>query len=225
MNKQLETYHYKKEDVVTIEKGDTTISFSYRNLDLEEKINFLFHSIFLSQSIIKGIVRMIKDVRIVKNFKIENKNGDNFNMRDILGEDYKVITFSNKSIGNSFIDIERKIIAIGEDLTSIKGILNLLHEIGHYQDYALVENIDEINTARRKTKFLKRKEKLLEHDLEILLRTERNAWAHALKNIRPFIKDLGINPKEIYTYNHGRCLQGYSDFIRKAAKKLSKEED
>lgn len=221
IDKQLENYHYKKEDNVNIEKGDTSISFSYRLADIEEKLDLLIPSMHLSKGVIRGIINVINNIRIIENFKIENKNGDKFNVYDVVGNDYKIITFANKKTGTSFIDDEGRIIALGEDLTTTKGILNFLHEVGHYQDFKelSVEEMAKIHDSRKRVRFRKKTKKVIEGDLEIMLRTERNAWAHALKNIKPFVNDLNIDIDDINKYSHGYCLQSYSDLIRRSFNK------
>jgi hypothetical protein len=56
--------------------------------------------------------------------------------------------------------------------------------------------------------------KNFEEPATIVLESERSAWANAIKHLRPFLKDLKLNNKDLEKYIHSFCLQSYSNAIR-----------
>lgn len=117
---------------------------------------------------------------------------------------------------------DRNIVEMGTVLTP-RSILELLHEIGHYayRDNLRKSNpqkFEELKIASRSfmndidnnLRFSDNK-KQLEQFCELKLEEERNAWAFALKKLKPFINEDGLFAREdVLNYIHNIALQTYS---------------
>jgi len=135
------------------------------------------------------------------------------------------VRFSEEADEHHFNPADRKIIEMGNILTP-RSILELLHEIGHfvYRDSLKESNPQKFKELKKASLFFINDidnnlrfsidKKQLEQLCGLKLEEERNAWAFALKKLKPFIKKDGLFTKEdILNYIHNVALQTYSRSI------------
>lgn len=167
-------------------------------------------------------------------FSLKNKNDDaEYNLCDEIKN--AVIIFKKEP--DSEMDLSRcygaiNLIILNQPPTNIDGVLTLIHELGHINDKNLKEDYKKIKKeleiyAELKQDFenIKKMPKsisdeefnicteLLDRNLigvdAITLNSERTAWAYALRKLRPFIKNLGIEEKELNEFIHDLGLASY----------------
>jgi hypothetical protein len=118
-------------------------------------------------------------------------------------------------------------VLLTENITSPATLVTLLHEIGHVKRPTADSAI--LNTRARYVRYLQTRNKNLltaeektDPELEdkifqVILEEERDAWAYALKEMRPLIKAGFLEKKDVLDFLHTNALQSYSDTIRKVA--------
>lgn len=162
------------------------------------------------------------------------------NIRDLLPPGYTVVYSPLGKLERSANDVDKKLLIMNGDITSMEGLLVLLHEIGHAHDMADPKsraNLQRITfglMARTREEIVKELEdenvqttedtidllvnaftsdRLTDSDIRFFLEAERNAWAYALKNIKRV-----VNNKDTLTalesYIHDVPLLMQSDMIR-----------
>lgn len=140
----------------------------------------------------------------------DKRTGEEINLVKLLPQDIKYYVLDNPTLEPLPEDTEgiKEMNSISKGLVTIEGnpfdlstILSFLHEIGHRDD-----DKGEISTARRR---LNRGYYLNQQEASQILLEERNAWAFALKTLRPFITDK--NRCYIRDYVHKYALKSYSD--------------
>ena len=50
-----------------------------------------------------------------------------------------------------------------------------------------------------------------------LLRSERNAWAFAVRNLKPFLKDIGVTKEDLEIFKNN-SLHAYVDKVKRILK-------
>lgn len=200
---------YMDEDEVTLKKNNLELSFSYTSLTPEDIAS-------LNPTDVKG--RKINDVdfRCLDNLIITGKdNSMAINIKEILSPSYKIIfmTHNKKPSLGGLIDVKFKTIYIWGDFTNLENIISLLHEIGHSVDFENLNQSDKNNfiDAYEKKLYYKPTKK----GLEEVLRRERNAWAFAVKKIKPMLSEDSITKEDIMNFIHNEALSNYSGIIRK----------
>jgi len=168
------------------------------------------------------------NIRKIIKFILKNKEST-IDVVGMLPKDYSVYVTTNiNKEDNSFESVNRPIerkIFINVPLLSVDGIMSLLHEIGHEkrdQTQTVLENFKDDNSRKRIStsgiverilaglSFRKPNIK----DASRVLRDERDAWSFALQKIKPFMKDLNIDIKDIENIIHHNALYSYSWLIR-----------
>jgi hypothetical protein len=141
---------------------------------------------------------------------------EEFRLDDLAPEGWSVI-FRRRPIEQMGGDtrIKEKLLMIGSNILSRKGIMELFHEAGH-------AHILETMTEDQQNQYLKtvielmaqfrRHERPMSSDaVDSVLNTERNAWAFALKHIRPLVDADVISKEDLRYFIHHVALKWYSD--------------
>lgn len=218
--------------------GDTNISLEYGTPHMNEiigtkdslfKINlplFLTVDALKEDEKFKPWFKMFENMRILENVTLDNGK-DVLDTSKIFSDQNgkKKIYFNadQKLLGPSGIEQKDPKIVLTEDPLTPKGLLFLLHEIGHYESdqlYSAEDNKERIEQVLRLYEFVRDSSTPIdEASAKTSLENERAAWTHALNNLRPFTKDLQFNRKGIDHFVHKVALQSYSETIRRAVKK------
>ena len=173
-------------------------------------------------TILKNFILTRQESEDTDSHNPELNQGTVVDLESILPSGYDVLYgFSYGYSGNSrglYLGRGDKLCAIIGDLNNFQTIMTLLHEIGHCVHY---ENEKRNNTIMRRSK--------TEIDkLADLMLSERNAWAFALKKIRPFIRrDQGELPayQDIYDYIHNYCLRSYEKIATRQLLEINLKEE
>lgn len=107
--------------------------------------------------------------------------------------------FDEEDVSSYVVPESKRIVLIGEP-TRFGTLLSLLHEIGHTYERELPKKFD----LTRDT------------DLAEKLLAERNAWAYALRKMRPFLdesKDNPLSKRNVLLYAKQRALSTYVESI------------
>ena len=191
--------------------GDTDIKLEYASPD----IKYLFKSIFERKNIFDQNIKkldVLKNLRKIDNFTLQNST-NRYSIKDILPPDWEVYFLNKKSREFvSGLDFKKKNIILNENPLEVEGILSLVHEMGHYEEYEILseEEKKERTDARRRDGFFGI---VHQKDKDLIIKEERNAWAYGLNHLRHFKKDLDISSEEIEKKVHNDCLQHYEDNI------------
>lgn len=86
--------------------------------------------------------------------------------------------------------------------------------MGHCKDYESITDEFEKRDFDSGHKALRRERQVSAGLLESVLRRERNAWAYALKKIKPFLGKK-ISREDVQKYIHEYALASYSRGVRK----------
>jgi hypothetical protein len=198
LNRDIFEHEYNEGDgKIEFTKGDTKVFLEYSKPDSEEWNNLMLRNGYEYNDWGRPSYKYLK---VIEKFIIENSD-DRFDSSELLtNSDYKMYFQSR------MIDYESDKSRIGygfilsdHDILTPKGLLMLFHEIGHYKiskqygsKYEKVMEKIRDKLSKKDTFFTKAKEK----DGENILREERNAWASALNDLKPFLEDLEIEFNE-----------------------------
>lgn len=195
----------------TIERQmkDTTVTLGYSSpnpIDFIQKM--------LNQNILFEEYPFLKNLEIFRNLrKIDSltlNNGRNgFDVRTIV-PDYDIYFFINAHpLLHSSVNIAGKKMFINGDPMTKTGLLSLGHEAGHVEarERNSEEKNDKMFGARLQEYFSP--ERVSEDSKRLITEDERDAWARALHNLKPFLNDLGIEYDETYSHIHNNCLDSY----------------
>ena len=210
-------------------KGETKISFEYYKPNLEdlltnEKSPFCLQGLdfqtFQIDEQYEPYRKIMNEVRIINKFILENNNST-LDCCESFGLEGKIYFNINKEMmGDSGINVEEKSVGLADDPLTPNGLLTLVHEIGHNKNYeadkeAYHERQKDIEKFNNITNY--KSINLSEVDEKVaqsVLEEERGAWATALNDIRPFIKDLDFKPNKIKEFVHHKSLQMYCTYLR-----------
>jgi hypothetical protein len=222
--------------------GETTVSLKYLKPTIEDLKNKKHLSTTLLNNAIEEINKIedmeaalditgkvIDEVRVIEEFILKNKD-EEYNIGEALGDGKIFFNSYNKPGLSSFLQTETDNVFLTLDPLTPEGLVSLAHEIGHYKDFNVGgdEDVRELikleyhsaNSFKKagdlsmKAGLSRLNEKDWSGSAEYLIAHERAAWGFALRDLKPFIKDLKIETKGLDKFVHGRCLQSYSDFIR-----------
>mgnify|MGYP001570202935 CR=1 FL=1 len=144
------------------------------------------------------------------------------NVTDLLPEDYRIFINAERDVSASWVNRGERYIYLGTDVTTPGGVMTLLHEVGHTAtEYKRTDKEEaRYKTARKQNNDLKpgQYEKPSSEAMALVLKDERDAWAFALKKIRPLLtKETStqfFDREVIEKYIHQTCLSSYSDEMR-----------
>ncbi|MFA6397607.1 MAG: hypothetical protein WDK96_02035 [Candidatus Paceibacterota bacterium] len=152
--------------------------------------------------------------KTLENFVLKNKNSE-INFKKIIYNNSEFFAKvppepakSNGEGGGNY-EHETNSVVFRGDLSTPIGIIIALHEIGHSNDELSKVKLKEFPTS---TRSLDDHKYLTKEQIDIYFRSERNAWAFAIKQIKPFIKDLGLTLDDLKTISHKWALKNHSDF-------------
>lgn len=201
---------YKEKDSVDLEDNNFRLTFSYSPLEVNALPG-------VNQEFLKKGLLDPKELRILEGLSLINKkNGGTLDLREILPPGYRVIFIpkGNAPLGGN-ADVESKTIYVWGDLTKPKNVLNLLHEIGHGFDYERLTESDKKDfLGAYKAYGGEGGRNPDKKTLEKVLRSERNAWAFALKKIKPLFDNSSVKKKDILSFIHNNALSNHSAVIR-----------
>ncbi len=210
LNNKLIDHEYKRKDNIEFKLGDTDIKLKYSSPDF----SYLFKMLFKKPASFEpsiGNLNILINLRKIDELIIENSS-DTYSTKDILTKDWQIFFWTIKNINfRSSISLEEKIIFLEEDPLTSKGILQLAHEIGHFeQDQILSKEEKKIRENIRVGLNLG----IVDNESKgIIIQEERTAWAYALNHFRHFNKDLNISNNDIEETVHRECLKSYEENI------------
>ncbi|MFH1225927.1 MAG: hypothetical protein V1684_01405 [bacterium] len=155
----------------------------------------------------------------LKNFSISTNEGG-LNINDLIPDEWAIIFKRDPyrwGVGGD-TKLEEKTIIMSYDITTPEGIIVLCHEAGH-------ANIFEKMTEEERKSYLKDREKfqtsfsyklgpISNKVVDNIVKNERNAWAYAMRKLKPLLKSSIIKQDDIKNYIHHESLKTYSDATR-----------
>lgn len=213
---------YRPEGKLMVKRGPFRLKIDYQKPDITE---------IPPEATMQIITDENESWKILNNlvFWRKDRHAPSLELTDIIPEGYKVLFKSptGQQVGEPeqdtrcFVDVEHKMYHIKGDLATPAALLNLLHEVGHSYDYEQQASsikpseFDDAHGVLKEGGFL-----LTEEAMATVLRRERNAWAYALKKIRPFLdrdassSEYSITTSEVRDYIMDYCLRTYGEGIR-----------
>jgi len=141
------------------------------------------------------------------------------NLGDYLPDDWRIVfhTSSNYDVDASN-SMSEKTIAVSEKLDNLASLFAMFHEIGHVQTFQKMSNEDFlqlVNDSKDLALNFRGGKKIDSSAIDNALKGERDAWAVAIKMIKPFIKSGLVSRIDVVNYIHktGEALGSYSKFI------------
>ena len=195
-NQPFQEVVFEEAGTLTIEKGDLKIDLQYEFPPKElfvKNTKDIFKLPREKQRLFEGMDAVPNKYRQLKKFTLENKKAV-LNITDLVPET-KIFFRTNfdkkgkESLGNSRFDVEINSVILSNHILNSYGMAILLHEVGHASDpFTLsAEEFPRPKDPDEKIYFT-------HEQLQVVLRSERNANAFMLKKIKPFMTDLEIDP-------------------------------
>lgn len=146
-----------------------------------------------------------------------------FGLTDLLPNG-RYFLLINRVIGNVF-DSRNKVICIS-DISSPDGIIGLMHEAGHSNIY---ESLNDTERGALRSALLRYREHYgSDSDFATVLKHERDAWAWALKKIRPILGNNSqeglISKTQLIKFVHKIALQTYGERIAKEIARIAEKD-
>lgn len=195
--------------------GKTEVLFSYSKPTKQEILQSLYKDNEAKESI---PTLVLDDIRRVDRLDMKNDNA-HFSLPSSK-RFWPAIYFNVQLVEGSGFSHSANSVFLEEDPLSRKGLLILFHELGHFERSTIRSKTEqeEYEAALRKSKSLIMSMlpfgKLTEKQAGVILKEERDAWAFALRTLRPFEQDLDLNLNKALDTIHIHSLQSYSDEIR-----------
>ena len=218
LNKPIETFVFLDQGKIAMEKGDLKFDLSYSSVPADlhfEKREEVWEFPKEKQYAIENMDLSPKEYRKLDNLVLKNKEST-LDVVNLLPKEahifFRSLPYEPKYIGESpgSFDPRINLIILKNNLSTPGGILTLLHEIGHAND-----KLSAIRNKFPKKEGPHDKVFLTPEQIEIFLKTERNAWTFVIKNLKPFISDLGLTLEEFNAFVHDYALSTYSEKIKK----------
>jgi hypothetical protein len=199
----------KNEDGSVIYKNEKmSIQFKFKDFS-DEYLSSNLRQRFYDNSEYKDFKP--EDYYMLTEFKIRSDNS-NF---DLISENKSCCIIFKKNplkeiVGGQY-DFRLKLVELNLSPSSPAGILTLLHEIGHLNDNKLEYELNNLIIHSINNKLLGgiHNERIKNEEDTINLRKERYAWSYALKKVKPFISDLGINNDSLEKFIHNFSIGSY----------------
>jgi hypothetical protein len=205
LDKPLASIEYRPEGENDIEANDLSLRFSYRQPTTQDH---------LEKVLDLGVLTESNEWRLLDSLKLLDK-GENviFDLMEDLPEFKILFRPDTNGPAQSAANPEKKYLIIRGDISQPRAIIALLHEVGHCKDYEKLDDHDK-ETFESGHKALHMEGQVSRESLEKVLRRERNAWAYALKNIKPIL-GRDISKADVKQYIHNYALGSYSEGMRK----------
>ncbi|MDD4902071.1 MAG: hypothetical protein PHE24_02960 [Patescibacteria group bacterium] len=205
-NKRIVEIDYKDHDQIHVENEKIVLDLGYEDSgcpvgtdgkDFEPRANSL-------------------NWRKLNNYSIKSKQSETMiNLLSELPRDYEVFFEPYAWYTGGKAGVKDQLCIVRGDITTVDGLLGLLHEIGHCVDYEQTKN-----KRNWRMKVLADNARN-EEDMEFVLRRERGAWAYALKKIKPLIRDQIISQEDVMLCVND-SVYSYHEFL---GDKIKKEEE
>lgn len=155
----------------------------------------------------------------LQDYEFTNKAGGSLKLADIVPKDWKIVfNYKRDVCDGASADRSSKLILINGDISVVDGLLAMLHEVGHAQMLDAMADKELETYDKEREKFHRavfKNEKLEKEILDKVILDERNAWARALKMLKPFIRTGIIRKEEVANHIHKVALKSYSEAISK----------
>ena len=165
---------------------------------------------------------LAKQWRTLKSYKFRSGE-DKLDTTEILPDGWKVIFRpSSGYLGGAGTDDETKTILVDQDITKPVAILQLSHEAGHAQimESMTDEERNFVLDTRKEFKEAGREQQEIEGDkIDRVIKDERDAWAFALRTIKPLIKSGILSLNDVRNFIHDIALKSYSNDVRSLIEK------
>lgn len=158
-----------------------------------------------------GVFRIRENEEREVTVELENKEGKKFVLNDLLPEGWNIVSHYRTAV-----DYPQKELLISRTEIEQEGwkyFLSLLHEMGHIFEFENSDISDENNPIRKRELFWMQEgvgtitpEGKQEFE-RIMSKSERDAWAYALREFRKIVEELGIDMEK--TFGSSKSLRGY----------------
>jgi len=203
-------FEYDREGEVRVENEKIRLEFSYSFADYRDYVRGPDDTEGLL-----GLYPLSNGYRKLNRFVVADKaTNKSIDILEDLPENYRVLfhPFFDINYGNARVT-DKGCVILG-DISSARGILTILHEIGHCIDY---ERTDDKRKWRRSHIECASNQE----ELKSVLSIERYAWAYALNKIRPLLRSGAFPQDEVLKDVHGeKGLLSYREAIRKTLVKM-----
>jgi len=208
----LPTVDYREEKEIEFEASGTSLSLSFSELPenfVAKRVNSLQRTIEMTTGDEQTLAKKILNFYLTTAYSIDEftikKGEDALDLSEIKKEFpfARIIVNPKKTTDVNVRELSGTILISG-DITRLETILGLLHEMGHLSDKT------EMNwfAMRRYTQG----ERISVREAKQILRYERNAWAFAIRKIKPFLdKDT---KEQVIHFMHEDALKSHSEQIR-----------
>lgn len=212
-------HDWQREGKIEFKKGDTEVIMEYSTPNFSEIFKAAFFSNLFSKTTLNLLQRKFKNL---DNLSLKN-NKKQLELSKILPSNFLILFNPDSKISNGKIDSQNSILLIESSPMTPEGLLVVMHEVGHFQA-AQAHGGSYSSDIQKAQRHLNEEQALMGRafyhtgsnagSAAHVLKGERDAWAQALQNIRPFMDDLQISQEDTKKIIHGQCLGTYSDFIR-----------
>lgn len=197
LRRSIGNVEYGKEGKVCLENEKLRLEFNYDFADPNEFMLELEDYDYIDGSS-GGVITKLEDWRILRKFVIDDKKSNvKIDILDDLPKHFQVFfnPFSKRENGAASVEENRCL--VWGDISSVRGMLTLLHEIGHCVDFEKASDWEKwLETSIDQAKD--------EEGLNYVFSKERNAWAYALNKIRPLLRSGAFPKDEILKDIHGK---------------------
>lgn len=173
----------------------------------------LFFEQYFDQLNGKTLLTTMRNLRVVREYILLNKDTGH-------KEDFFRCTQNNVVLywdQSSSIDISESdrlpngqwYILMGGAVQNLQAISILSHELGHIADYG-----SEVNDERRTKKWYASAQSQDVEMQALTLEKERNAWAFAIKILKPFLGKKFFKRDQVLRFAHTKGIRSYYDAIR-----------
>jgi len=196
---------YKDSGDGALENGPFALEFKYGELEKDRPAILAARGMKLNP----------EQLRELRGLNLSRSDrGRQISLSDIIPSDFRVLFAPNSGEKwSDFVNLKEKMIVLNGDIATPLTLLALLHEAGHIHAAPKKENDNfspEPNQNRKTINAMDVAKKLL---------NERDAWAYALRTIKPFLdqekrKSFFIVKEDVLTFAKSECLRSYNDWAQ-----------
>ena len=211
---------YKDKDEATFEKGDLKVFLKYGPIPeylLKVKPERIDDLSIEDEMVVDQMGQGRESFRLMAGFSLDNGK-TSVDLFQFLPQGYDI--YFSPIEGRTFAQPESQVLFLHGMRISPKVILSLFHEVGHAADYEKMSKEDRKKYIDARVRFHGAGEpinrlddpnvyKPTPGDVDVVLKSERDAWAFTLRKLRPFFKDLGITHEDLAFFVHKYGLSSY----------------